>query len=108
MRFSRRRSSLSFPSSAVKAALNANHARAFLPHSAAPAHLRPQEVQMQNASKPKMDESWTDYTSVRWTASLRSQVKGDAGKCGSLFLATRSASNWSVAAAVGASRLFRV
>lgn len=83
MRFSRRRSSLSFPSSAVKTALNANHARAFLPHSAAPAHLRPQEVQMQHASK--MDESWTDYTSIRLTDSLRSQVKGDAGKCGSLF-----------------------
>lgn len=86
MRFSRRRSSLSFPSSAVKTALNANHARAALPHSAVPAHPRPQEVQMQNASTPKMDESWADYTSIRLTDSLRSQVKGDAGKCGFLFL----------------------
>lgn len=109
MRFSRRRSSLSFPSSAAKTALNANHACAFLPHSAVPAHRRPQEVQMQNASTPKMDASWTDCTSIRLTEPLRSQVKGDAGKCASLFfLATRSASNSSAAAAVGASRLFRV
>lgn len=36
MRFSRRRSSLSFLSSAMKTALNANHAGAFLQHSAVP------------------------------------------------------------------------
>lgn len=106
MRFSRRRYSLSFPSTAVKTALNANHAHAFLPHSAVPAHLKPQEVQMQNASASKMDESWSDCTSIRLTDSLRSQVKGDAGKCGSLFFSNPmgvkpvcSSSCWSLSSA---------
>lgn len=87
MRFSRRRSSLSFPFRAVKTALNVNHACTFLPDSAVPAHRRRQEVDMQNASKPKMDESWTDCARIRLTDSLRSQVKGDPGKCCFLFRA---------------------
>lgn len=64
MRFSRRRSSLSFSSSAVKTALNANHAGAFLQHSAVPCSSETTWSRDTNALKPKRDESWTEWVSV--------------------------------------------
>lgn len=61
MRFSQRRSSLSFSSSAMKTALNVNHPGAFLQHSAVPCSSETTWSQVANASKPKRDESWTEW-----------------------------------------------
>lgn len=80
MRFSRRRSSLSFSSSVVKTGLNANHAGAFLHHSAVSYSSETTWSQVANASKPKRDESWTECVSI-YMIDRFPEITGEHRKC---------------------------